>query len=239
MTHVYRERLLLHVTTDLAILTIRHHTLHVLLVERGTEPFRGRLALPGGFMRGEETVEETAARELGEETRLDADALHLEQLGVYSAPGRDPRDRRVVTCAFLAIAPRLPAPTAGSDARNALLCPVVPLLTDTGALAFDHGQILRDAVERARNALQFTTVATSFCDPEFTISELRGVYETVWDVRLDPPNFHRKVTEADGFLTPTGRRGAAQGGRPATLYQAGPATRLTPPMMRPRARPSC
>lgn len=143
-----------------------------------------------------------------------------------------------MTCAFLAIAPRLPAPTAGSDAQKALLRPVAPLLADPGALAFDHGQILRDAVERARNALQFTTVATSFCDPEFTMSELRGVYETVWDVRLDPPNFHRKVTEAEGFLTPTGRRSAAQGGRPATLYQAGPATRLTPPMMRPRARPS-
>ncbi|MFE3476296.1 MULTISPECIES: NUDIX domain-containing protein [unclassified Streptomyces] len=238
MTHVHRERLLLHVTADLVILTIRHDKLYVLLVERGTEPFRGRLALPGGFMRGDETVEETAARELHEETRLDADALHLEQLGVYSAPKRDPRDRRVVTCAFLAIAPRLPAPTAGSDAGTATFAPVAPLLTDTGALAFDHSQILRDAVKRARDALQFTTVATSFCDPEFTITELRGVYETVWDVRLDPPNFHRKVTEAEGLLVPTGRRGAPQGGRPATLYRAGPATRLTPPMMRPSPRPS-
>ncbi|MEU3945699.1 NUDIX domain-containing protein [Streptomyces sp. NPDC029526] len=236
MTHVYRERLLLHVTADLVILTIRHSALHVLLVERGTEPFRGRLALPGGFMRGDETIEETAARELREETRLDADALHLEQLGVYSAPDRDPRDRRVVTCAFLAIAPRLPAPTAGSDARDATLRTVDPFLTDGGSLAFDHGRILRDAVERARSALQFTTVATGFCGPEFTVSELRGVYEAVWGVRLDPPNFHRKVTEADGFLTPTGRRSTAQGGRPAALYRAGPATRLTPPMMRPRSR---
>ncbi|AOS63778.1 ADP-ribose pyrophosphatase [Actinoalloteichus hymeniacidonis] len=220
-------------TADLVILTIRDGTLCLLVVERGNEPFRGCLALPGGFLRGDESIGETAARELSEETGVDAEELHLQQVGVYSAPDRDPRSPRVVTCAHLAIAPGLPLPSAGSDARAAQWLPISEALELRDGLAFDHDEILRDALELARAGLQFSTIATAFCSPEFTISDLREVYECVWDVELDRSNFHRKVTEAEGFVVPTGRRRSTVNGRPAALYRAGDATSLSPPMMRP------
>jgi 8-oxo-dGTP diphosphatase len=227
-----RARQKVTVTADLVILTIRADVLHVLLVERANEPFAGMPALPGGFLRGRESLDETAARELAEETGVDAAGLHLEQVGVYSHPDRDPRDPRVITCAYLAIAPDLPLPTAGSDARAARWVPVAE--AEGMRLAFDHDEILRDAVELARDKLQFTTVATAFCGEEFTIGELRAVYEAVWGVALDKPNFHRKATDAEGFLVATGGKRATAGGRPAALYRAGTATLLSPPMMRSR-----
>ncbi|GGP86120.1 NUDIX hydrolase [Saccharothrix coeruleofusca] len=228
-----RARQKVTLTADLVILTIRESRLCVLVVERGNEPFAGELALPGGFLRGDESLDQTAARELSEETGMDAGALHLQQVGVYSAPDRDPRTPRVVTCAYLAIAPDLPLPTAGSDARSAQWLPVAEVRRL--GLAFDHDEILRDAVELARDQLQFRTIATAFCGAEFTIGELREVYEAVWGVELDKPNFHRKVTDAAGFVVPTGGKRPAVNGRPAALYRAGDATALTPPMMRPRS----
>lgn len=204
----------------------------MLVVRRANEPFAGMLALPGGFLRGRESLEEAAARELCEETGVDASVFRLEQVGVYSAPDRDPREERVITCAFLAIAPDLPEPTAGSDAHAAAWMPVDDVRR-TG-LAFDHDLILRDAVESARSKLQFTTVATAFCGPLFTIGDLRAVYETVWGLELDKPNFHRKVTDASGFLESSGSKRPTVNGRPAALYRAGSARILMPPMMRPQ-----
>ncbi len=224
------SRLRVTMTADLVILTIRDGVLHVLLVERANEPFRGRLALPGGFVRGRESLDETAARELAEETGVDPATLHLEQVGVYSAPDRDPRTPRVITCAYLAIAPDLPVPVAGGDARAARWVPV----GEATGLAFDHDVILRDAVEQARDKLQNTTIATAFCGTEFTIGELRAVYEAVWGFALDKPNFHRKVTDADGFIEATGEKRSTGNGRPAALYRAGEAELLLPPMSRHR-----
>lgn len=227
-----RTRQTVTLTADLVILTIRESQLHVLLVERANEPFQGQLALPGGFLRGRESLDETAARELREETGVEPATLHLEQVGAYSAPDRDPREPRVVTCAYLAIAPNLPAPAAGSDARAAMWLPVAE--AQRASLAFDHKDILADAVELARVKLQFTTIAAAFCGAEFTISDLRDVYETVWGITLDKPNFHRKVTDAAGFVVPTGRKRPVPNGRPAALYRRGDAELLMPPMMRPR-----
>jgi 8-oxo-dGTP diphosphatase len=231
-----RPRQTVTLTADLVILTIRDGELCVLVIERGTEPFAGRLALPGGFLRGDESLDETAARELAEETGVNAEKLHLEQVGVYSAPDRDPRSPRVVTCAYLAIAPDLPLPSAGSDARAAQWLPVAR--AQRVGLAFDHDEILCDALELARAQLQFRTIATAFCSEEFTIGELREVYEAVWGVDLDKPNFHRKVREADGFVMPTGGKRPTPNGRPAALYRAGGATAISPPMMRPRSTTS-
>ncbi|MFD9741538.1 NUDIX domain-containing protein [Umezawaea sp. NPDC059074] len=233
MSTTRRARQKVTVTADLVILTIRDGELSVLLVERANDPFAGELALPGGFLRGRESLLDTARRELAEETGLDPSTFHLDQVGVYSAPDRDPRDPRVITCAYLAIAPDLPMPTAGSDARAARWSSVADALR-TG-LAFDHDGILRDAVDLARVEVQFTTVATAFCDAEFTIGDLRAVYEVVWGVELDKPNFHRKVTDAAGFIEPTGGKRPTPNGRPAALYRAGPADSLSPPMMRPRS----
>lgn len=208
------------VTVDLVILTIREDELHVLLIERGNRPYLGLPALPGGYVREGETLDEAATRELGEETGLDGDRLHLEQLRTYGDPGRDPRGR-VITVAYLALGPDLPIPMAGTDARAAHWAPVEAALTGEPELAFDHGVILREALERARSQLEYTTVAAAFCPEPFTIADLRRVYEVVWGVALDPSNFRRKVTRAESFLEPTGERRVPEAGRPAALYRRG------------------
>ncbi|WP_137119871.1 NUDIX hydrolase [Segeticoccus rhizosphaerae] len=219
------------VTVDLAVLTVADDTLKVLVVRRGVPPFRGRWALPGGFVLAREDLMDAARRELVEETGVPLRSVHLEQLGSYGSPGRDPRGR-VVTVAHLALLPDLPEPVAGSDAAGAEWRPVEDLLSATRRLAFDHGTILADAVERARSKLEYAPLAAAFCPPEFTIAELRRVYEVVWGTELDPRNFHRKVTGTPGFVEPTGESTRRGGGRPARLYRAGDATLLHPAMLR-------
>jgi len=219
------------VTVDLVVLTIRDDDLDVLLVRRRDDPFAGALALPGGFIRPDEGLSQAAARELAEETRLTVGPAHLEQLASYGDPGRDPR-MRVVTVAYLAIIPEMPLPLAGTDAAEARWMAVGKVL-DRGILAFDHQRILADGVERARAKLEYTPLAAAFCPAEFTIAQLRRVYEIVWDTSLDPRNFHRKVTGTPGFVEPAGTATAGDRGRPAQIYRAGPARHLHPPLLRP------
>ncbi|WP_110207894.1 NUDIX hydrolase [Nocardioides daejeonensis] len=218
------------VTVDLVVLTVRDGELQVLTIRRGEEPFRGRWALPGGFLRPREDLHAAAARELMEETALPAEHVHLEQLASYGAPDRDPR-MRTVTVAYLALAPDLPTPEAGSDAADARWQPVHTMLAGA-ELPFDHAEILRDGVERARAKLEYTPLATAFCAATFTIAELRRVYEVVWDTTLDARNFHRKVTKTEGFVVETPETTTRDGGRPARLYRAGSAPRLHPPLLR-------
>jgi 8-oxo-dGTP diphosphatase len=218
------------VAVDLAVFTVRDDAFQILVIERGTEPFRGQLALPGGFVEAEEDLDTAAARELREETGLEPAALHLEQLRAYGDPQRDPRMRIVSVC-YLALMPDLPLPVAGGDAQAARWMPVDDLLDAGIAVAFDHRRIIADAVEGARRRLEYTTLATAFCADPFAISDLRRVYEIVWGRRLDPGNFSRKVTGAEGFLVATGGR-SRDGGRPAALYRPGPATSLHPPLLR-------
>ncbi|MDQ3153654.1 MAG: NUDIX hydrolase [Actinomycetota bacterium] len=225
-----REREAVAMTVDLVIFTVRDDELQVLLVERGKAPYLGQLALPGGHLRGKETLDDAALRELQEETGLDGAHLHLEQLRTYSDPERDPRGR-VITAAYLALGPNLPAPVAGTDAREAYWMPVGAALHNH-TLAFDHTSILRDALERARSKLEYTTVATAFCSEPFTVTGLRRVYEVIWGFPLDPSNFRRKITRADGFLESTGQHRIPATGRPASLYCKGPASLLMPPFLR-------
>ncbi|NKY99842.1 NUDIX hydrolase [Nocardiopsis alborubida] len=220
-------------TVDLVILTLRSSALHVLLIERGIDPYKGELALPGGFIADSgEDVFDAACRELREEANLDATALHLEQLGAYGTPDRDPRGR-IVSVAYLAIAPGLPEPEAGTDASAASWRPVEEFSSGRGRLAFDHRQILDDGLERARAKIEHTSLATAFCDETFTIAELQRVYEAVWGFGLDPRNFYRKVQAVTGFLTPVVSDRRVTKGRPARLFRAGPQQVLRPPMMRP------
>jgi 8-oxo-dGTP diphosphatase len=230
------------VTVDVVALTIRDGGLHVLLVRRGQAPFTGMWALPGGFVRGvrdAEDLPDAAVRELAEETGLSAkqgpmERIHLEQLGTYGRPGRDPR-MRVISVAYLAFAPELPDPEAGGDAADAAWTPVERLgLSEGGAqtpgttrrLAFDHARILADGLERARAKLEYTPLATAFCAPEFTIPELRAVYEAVWGEVLSVPGF----VESTG--TTSDRAGRKGGPRPK-LYRAGDARLLHPALLRP------
>ena len=237
------------VTVDVVTLTIRDGELDVLLVERGVPPFEGQWALPGGFVsrgpRGRSRTWTTRRlRELAEETGQRLGRIHLEQLATYGTPDRDPR-MRVISVAYLAFAPELPEPQAGSDARAAAWVPVSSLgLAESGGqrpgtsrkLAFDHARILADGLERARSKLEYTPLATAFVAEEFTISELRAVYETVWGERLHAGNFHRKVLSVPGFVESTGETtetGGPRGGPRARLYRRGDARLLHPALLRP------
>ncbi|WP_411734677.1 NUDIX hydrolase [Paeniglutamicibacter sp.] len=230
------------VTVDIVALTVRDDALNVLLITRRIEPFRGRLALPGGFVLAGESLGEAAIRELAEETGVEQVPGHLEQLQSYGPQGRDPRGD-VLTVAHLLLAPNFPVLSAGSDAENAAWYPVGDVLDGDAELAFDHARILVDAVERARSKLEYSPLGAAFCGDEFTIAQLRAVYEAVWGTRLDPRNFHRKATGNPGFLEDTGRMTVGDAGRPAALFRlaaearpsAGEPVRavLNPPLMRP------
>ena len=263
------------VTVDVVALTVRDGVLQALLVRRGEPPYQGSWALPGGFVRpptvpdhpdrsdrsdgttADEDLAETAARELAEEAGPRLRTTHLEQLGSYGSPGRDPR-MRVISVAYLAFAPELPEAAAGSDAADAQWTPVASLgLSDpagpgtagpgatgtvtqrpgtTRILAFDHARILADGLERARAKLEYTPLATAFVREPFTISELREVYETVWGEKLHAGNFHRKVLSVPGFVESTGDQtesGGPRGGPRAKLYRRGDATLLHPALLRP------
>jgi 8-oxo-dGTP diphosphatase len=247
------------VTVDVVALTVRDAQLQVLLVRRGVHPYQGSWALPGGFVRpgagpdgerAEEDLPQAAARELAEEAGPQLRPTHLEQLGSYGTPGRDPR-MRVVSVAYLAFAPELPEAAAGTDASDAQWVPVNALgppdgggaqrLGTTRVLAFDHAKILADGVERARAKLEYTPLATAFVREPFTVSELREVYETVWGEKLHGGNFHRKVLSVPGFVESTGEQteaGGPRGGPRAKLYRRGDATLLHPALLRPSSEES-
>jgi 8-oxo-dGTP diphosphatase len=220
------------VTVDVVILTMAEGVLHVLLVRRGEEPFQGMWAVPGGFKRPEETLDEAARRELSEETGVDVPSL-LTQFGAYGDPERDPR-MNVVTVAYLAVLRDVGAIVAGTDAAEAALTPVSDLLEVRIELAFDHLQIVRDAVERVRVELEVSGIATAFVGTTFTMAELRAVYEAIWGVQLDAANFRRSLVSEDGWVIPTGRtaRPGPTGGRPAELYRAGRAWKHRVPIHR-------
>lgn len=228
------------VTVDIVILTMLGGHLHVLLVQRGGEPYTGMWALPGGFKRPDETLDEAARRELREETGLVA-PKHLAQFGAYGDPGRDPRTN-VVTVAYLAVTPDPGSLHAGTDAAAARFWPVVDAVREL-SLAFDHHRILSDAVDRAAEQLEQTDLATAFVGDTFALSELQNVYEELWQAEIDPANFRRSLTSpppstaAPGaYVEPTGKRAKSspRGGRPPELFRAGGAWRTQPPVRRPR-----
>ena len=226
------------IAVDIVALTVIDHTLHTLVVRRGIDPFKNHLALPGGFLREGEQTEEGAARELEEETGITPPG-HLEQLRTYGPVGRDPRGP-VLSVAHLLLAPSFSPPHAGGDAAGVLWHPVDALLASPSPLAFDHARILADGVERARSKIEYSPLATSFCGPEFTITQLRTTYEAIWGSTLDPRNFHRKATKTASFIEPTGGTIREGAGRPATLYRLVPGVDATafvldPPLRRPLA----
>ena len=226
------------VTVDLTVFTVHAGLLTVLLVRRGEPPFEGDWALPGGFVREREGVEQAARRELAEETGLVDVPWHLEQLATYGDPGRDPR-MRVVSVAHVALIPDLPVPRAGGDAALARFWPVEDLTLDrrrsahTPRLAFDHETIVADALERVRSKLEYTTLAAAFCSEPFSLADLRRVYLAAWGYAPELANFRRKVLSTDGFVVPDQvAEGPGGRGRPPLLYRRGPATTLYPPILR-------
>ena len=215
------------VTVDVVLMTILRGELRIFLVQRGTPPHQGEWALPGGLVMQSEALEAAALRMVREGTGIAHEPGHLEQLGAYGDPARDPRTR-VVTVAFWAVAPLLSAsyfdlgPGEDSTAIYLEFVPVPEIESGRIRLAFDHGRIVSDALDQVRSSLETTTLARRFCPPQFTISQLREVYEAVWGTRLDAANFQRRILQSEGFVAPLekwaqpmgggGKAGAALGG---------------------------
>jgi len=215
------------VTVDLGIFTVLDADLKLLLIRRKLAPFQGMWALPGGFVQvgpsasdQGESVEDAAYRELEEETGLPRSKLYLEQLRVFGAPGRDPRER-VITVAWIALVrPDLaPQVHAGTDAADARWHSVRAELPDLD-LAFDHTDIIPVAIDHIRDRVDRSSLAFELVPPTFTIAELRSVHEAIQGTAYDRGNFRRrfKRMQTDGVIgVAPGRR--LTNTKPATVYR--------------------
>lgn len=211
------------VAVDVVCLTIKDSLLHVLLVKRAEPPFRGRWALPGGFVRvGKgsdrgESLDDALARELEEETGLSIDLVYTEQLGAFGDPDRDPRMRVISVAYYALVRPDLVARVrGGGDASHAEWVPV----TEDLRLAFDHARILAAARARIRERIGTTALAKSLVPATFSIPELRNAYATVTGEPMDAGNFRRRF----GALLDEGIVERAPGKRitsskPAAVYR--------------------
>ena len=198
------------VTVDIVLFTIRDRRLHVLLIKRLAKPHQGSYALPGGFVKKKESLDEAARRELNEETGVDQ--VYLEQLYTFGAPDRDPRGR-VVTVAYYALVPNTYSLSAGTDAADAAWFPVDEL----PQLAFDHREILEYAHQRLRNKLDYTNVGFGLLSEKFTLGELQLVHEAILGEPLDKRNFRRKVAQR-GIVKPV-KEWRSTGRKPAQLFR--------------------
>lgn len=181
------------VTTDAVVFGFDGKALHILLIERGLEPYKGSWALPGGFMKIDETVEECVARELKEETGVEN--VYLEQFHVFSEVGRDPRER-VVTVAFVALVRKSDYRLlAGDDAARASWFE----LDELPPIAFDHHEIITMARSHLQTLLRNRPIAFKLLDEKFAMTELQRLYEAINDTSYDRRNFYKKMTST-GFL---------------------------------------
>ena len=203
------------VTVDVVILTVRERRLEVLLIRRRHWPFEGMWAIPGGFVEPNESLEDSARRELQEETGVTD--VYLEQLYTFGDPGRDPRTR-VITVVYYALlrADQL-HPRAGDDAADAQWFPAY----EHPPLAFDHDKILDYTRQRLRSKLEYTTIGFQLLAPSFTLSELQEVYEAILNRPLDKRNFRKKVLST-GILQQIPETRKAGQHRPAALYRFNP-----------------
>lgn len=199
------------VTTDSAVFGFDGNALHVLLIERGIQPFLGSWALPGGFMKINETVEECAKRELYEETGVRD--VFLEQFHTFSSVHRDPRER-VITIAFMALVRKSDFRLiAGDDAANARWFEIDEL----PPLAFDHHEIINMARERLKEVLSTRPIAFRLLDEKFSMPELQRIYEIINETSYDRRNFAKKMNST-GLLRDEGVSRIANHNRYSNLY---------------------
>jgi 8-oxo-dGTP diphosphatase len=207
-----------HLCADVVVFTLRAGKLAVLLIERGIPPFQGGFALPGGFVQANEDVVDAARRELEEETGIGGDFV-IEQLATFGKPGRDPRGR-TVTVAHVALIPwdRVAHAKGGDDAAAASFFDIEDGKPVGVKLAFDHDEIVGQAIERLRARVTYTTAPFALMPPEFTLAELQATYEAILERPLHRRAFRERV-EKEQWVVPTGRtRGGAH--RPARLFRA-------------------
>lgn len=209
-------------TADLIALTWHRGALKLLLIQRSAEPFKGQWALPGGFVDEGESPREAAARELNEEAGLSLSADELISLGLFAEPGRDPRGW-VVSAAMIALLPPLPRDErgaeplpqlrAGDDAREARWWALSEL--DQLELAFDHQQIIREALAQLRVLTQTSTAPLRLLPTPFRHRQARALYNQLWGSPLPASSFKAWLRRVEA-LERTGR----------ALYQARPDLRL-------------
>lgn len=201
------------ITVDTVIFTIRNGGLDVLLVKRGNKPYKGMLAIPGGFVNEWEDLMDAARRELKEETGMDC--AYLEQLYTFGNPKRDPRGR-VITVAYFALVDATNIHlVADTDAEDAQWFPVYPRFPDN--LAFDHKEILEYALKRLKWKCEYTTVAFSLLPEQFTLSDIQIIYEVIFNRKFDKRNFRKKILSLDLIEPINSQKGGAH--RPAQLYR--------------------
>ncbi len=199
------------VTVDIIVFTIEDNKLKTLLIKRKSSPFKGKWALPGGFLKKDEDIYDAALRELNEETGVKN--VYLEQLYTFGEPKRDPRGR-VITVAYFALVPRqLMEIKASDDAADAKLFSIV----DLPALAFDHKKILSYVLYRIRSKIQYSNIIWSLLPKKFALTEIQKVYEIIWGKLVDKRNFRKKLLSL-GLLKSVKKTLTGLRQRPAKLY---------------------
>ena len=212
------------VTADAVIFSIIDKKLHCLLVKRGVSPFKGKWALPGGFLKRNESAEDAFKRELLEESGQSYKALNSwREFKSYSNPKRDPRNNdnyQIISIAFVGITNSEKIDTvAGSDAVETKMVPLDQLTNSK--IAFDHLDIINDAKNYLAEKIEKEGVALDFLNSEFTLSELRNVYEELWNTDLHASNFERKINSFRNFVIKTQKTKLTGSNRPASLYKKG------------------
>jgi 8-oxo-dGTP diphosphatase len=178
-------------TVDCVVFGLDEGDLKVLLIQRALEPFRGRWALPGGFVRMNESLEQAALRELREETGLGD--VYLEQLYTFGQVDRDPRGRTVSVAYYALVALGGRPIAAATDASNVAWFAVREL----PSLSFDHDRILETAVLRLQGKVRYQPIGFELLPEKFTLSQLQHLYETILERTLDKRNFRKKILGMD------------------------------------------
>ncbi len=204
------------ITVDSVIFGYAEGKLYVALIERKIDPFKGMWAIPGGFMEDDETAEETALRELQEETGLEN--IFLEQFHVFSELGRDPRGRTITVAFFALINSDNYHLVASSDAAAAKWWPTYQI----PPLAFQQEIIYSKALSALRLAMKTRPLAFELLPKEFTLTQLQQLYEQVYNIKIDTRNFRRKVGKME-FIRASGKKQEGEKHRPAMLYHYDPA----------------
>ena len=201
------------VTVDVVIFSILDEDLKVLLIKRKAWPYEGMWAIPGGFVKSDESLEIAAYRELGEETGVSSEEVYLEQLYTFGEPDRDPRTRVITVAYFALVSADKLSPQAASDAEDVNWFSVYNL----PSLAFDHREILDYALIRLRYKLEYSAVGFQLLPEKFTLRELQDAYEIILGTKLDKGNFRSKLRKTEVVEAVDGYRDT--GGRPARLYR--------------------